>query len=131
VIATREDIRSELMQKYNLQQLDFPLQDSVSGVVVELKFYRRLPNSYFNASQRDRGLTVYYPNVLYQYPTETNAPDIDNLAKFYLDALAGVAYRDDTAVVKLTCAKAWDADPPHNGRTVVKFRDFDATIDNL
>jgi Holliday junction resolvase RusA-like endonuclease len=32
-------------------------------------------------------------------------PDCDNIAKIILDALNGIAYKDDTQVVKLTVAK--------------------------
>lgn len=35
-------------------------------------------------------------------------PDIDNLAKFVLDALNKVLYQDDKQIVKLTCYKLRD-----------------------
>ncbi len=38
-------------------------------------------------------------------------PDIDNIAKVVLDALNGIAYRDDTQVVGLAIAKAYGEEP--------------------
>lgn len=37
-------------------------------------------------------------------------PDIDNIAKIVLDALNGVAYKDDKQVVKLGCFKRYAAE---------------------
>jgi crossover junction endodeoxyribonuclease RusA len=40
-------------------------------------------------------------------------PDIDKLARAVLDALTGVAFRDDSQVAKLDLLKLWvDAIPP-------------------
>lgn len=38
-------------------------------------------------------------------------PDADNIAKIVLDALNGVAWRDDTQVIQLTVSKTYDAEP--------------------
>lgn len=38
-------------------------------------------------------------------------PDIDNIAKIVLDALNGVAYKDDKQVVELHCYKRYAAEP--------------------
>ena len=34
-------------------------------------------------------------------------PDVDNLAKFYLDVLSGIVFEDDARVVILECEKRW------------------------
>ncbi|MGF7145326.1 Holliday junction resolvase RusA-like endonuclease [Anaerotaenia torta] len=39
----------------------------------------------------------------------TKKPDIDNIAKVVLDALNGVAYKDDTQVVQLTMSKVYSS----------------------
>ncbi len=39
------------------------------------------------------------------YPTKK--PDLDNIAKIILDGLNGVAYKDDTQVIKLSISKKW------------------------
>ncbi|MFT4146411.1 MAG: RusA family crossover junction endodeoxyribonuclease [Mobilitalea sp.] len=38
-------------------------------------------------------------------------PDIDNIAKVILDALNGIAYKDDTQVIGLTVAKMYARNP--------------------
>ena len=38
-------------------------------------------------------------------------PDVDNYAKNILDALNGVVWADDSAVVSLTCTKVYSDDP--------------------
>ena len=39
---------------------------------------------------------------------KTGTPDLDNLAKFLLDALNGLAWEDDRQVASLTCLKMWE-----------------------
>lgn len=41
----------------------------------------------------------------------TKRPDIDNLAKAVLDALNGVAWDDDSQIVKLTASKEYSVEP--------------------
>ena len=41
----------------------------------------------------------------------TKKPDLDNLVKLVKDALNGVAYDDDSAIVKLTAEKQWSSHP--------------------
>lgn len=49
--------------------------------------------------------------MLQGYILPTKKPDIDNIVKCILDALNGVAYHDDTQVVRLVTTKAY-AEPP-------------------
>ena len=42
----------------------------------------------------------------------TKRPDVDNIAKIIMDALNGVAYRDDAQVVELAVKKKYVADDP-------------------
>lgn len=41
----------------------------------------------------------------------TKKPDVDNLVKSILDALSGVAYKDDSQVVELTIGKIYSENP--------------------
>lgn len=52
----------------------------------------------------------------------TKKPDADNIAKVICDALNGVAYHDDTQVVKLSVRKAYTEDEP---KVVVAMGVFD------
>jgi Holliday junction resolvase RusA-like endonuclease len=56
-------------------------------------------------------------------------PDIDNLAKFVLDALKGVVYKDDKQVAKTVELKVWDKDPPHKGKTLIFFKLMKNSLD--
>lgn len=50
-------------------------------------------------------------------------PDIDNIAKIILDALNGVAYKDDTQVVSLHIGKYYD-ETPHVNVSIVDADDW-------
>lgn len=97
----------------------FPVMGDVP-VVLEVWFCLRLPNSAFvngdrfrlKAEFRDPGVSHYR-----QYK-----PDADNLVKFVMDGLKGVAYPDDKCVVGLTCYKCMDTTPPYNGKTKCVFK---------
>jgi Holliday junction resolvase RusA-like endonuclease len=59
----------------------------------------------------------------------TQTLDIDNLAKFVLDALTGIVYKDDKQVAKMVELKMWDNLAAHNGRTVIYFKELDEQND--
>lgn len=46
--------------------------------------------------------------------------DVDNLAKFTLDAMNGTVYTDDVQVVRLVVTKVYDNKDDCSGRTEVK-----------
>ena len=46
-------------------------------------------------------------------------PDLDNLAKFVLDGLEGLAYEDDKQVIKITCRKTYDGEGDCTGRIFI------------
>ena len=88
-------------------------------VTVELKLFRRRPNTDFVASNRaGRMLKAMVPFW------RAIKPDIDNMAKFVLDALNGLVYEDDKQVVKLVVYKLLDSIGECEGRTVVEVSPF-------
>jgi len=44
----------------------------------------------------------------------TKKPDIDNIAKAYLDSMNGIVYLDDTQVISLHCTKVYSVEPGVN-----------------
>ena len=60
--------------------------------------YYKIPKSY--SKKRIQGILEGR-----EYPTKK--PDADNIAKIILDSLNGVAFNDDSQVVKLTVIKRW------------------------
>lgn len=45
-----------------------------------------------------------------RYPIRIMTPDLDNAAKAILDALNGLAYKDDKQVVSLSVSRMWGAE---------------------
>ena len=98
---------------------EFPIYSADVACFVEIEFYRCLPNDCFVDDDRNRelrSLTRLW-NV-----GDTKMPDVDNLAKMYVDALQGVFYQNDAQVVRLVATKMVDIEPPHEGRTVMWIR---------
>lgn len=76
-----------------------PLEGALS---VSIVFYLPIPKS---ASKKAReaikqGITKH-----------TKKPDLDNMAKSVLDALNGLAYKDDSQIYSLTLYKTYDENP--------------------
>lgn len=56
---------------------------------------------------------------------KTSKPDLDNVAKAVLDALNGVAFRDDRQVIRLIVEKRYDPDGVGSTKIVVATMDED------
>lgn len=79
----RADIRKAWEEQVGEWKADGP-------VGVEIDVYRKLPKS--------KPLRV-------ESESDTIKPDVDNIAKAIMDALNGVAFDDDSQVVRLRCSK--------------------------
>lgn len=99
---------------------EYPIYKEDELVVVEMEFYRKIPNELFQGNNRERPLRP--PNSLSQNFGDNKTPDIDNLAKMYLDAMQEIVYQDDKQVAKLICYKLMDVRPPHIGHTTFYVR---------
>lgn len=53
----------------------------------------------------------------------TQKPDSDNVQKAILDALNGIAFKDDSQAADVRCVKTWG----HEGKAVVSIRPLDGT----
>ena len=71
-------------------------------VEVEIIIWYRVPKSVSKAKQTA---------MLHGDMMPLNRPDIDNVVKAVLDAINGIAYRDDAQVVKLSASKAYAENP--------------------
>ena len=83
-------------------------------VVVELTFFMRRPNSHFVSGDRANNIKPEYSSM--EMP-HIYTPDLDNMAKFVLDALTGLAFADDKVVFKLITSKIYDSVGLCIGRT--------------
>ena len=52
--------------------------------------------------------------------TRVSGGDLDNLIKYTLDALQGVLYQDDRAIMAVEAIKIWAEDPASAGSTTVR-----------
>ena len=73
--------------------------DGVVEVFVRFSFKR--PKSHYGAGRNAAKLKASAPH------DHTQTPDIDKLLRAVLDALTGVAYRDDRQVVGVNAFKCW------------------------
>lgn len=93
-------------------------------LAVHIIFYMRRPNHDFRGRIRGNGRLKTTSSIV-----ASCKPDIDNLAKFVLDSLKGVAYADDSQVVKLVLYKIMDSEGECNGATKVHIKKFNEAID--
>ena len=115
----RDQFIQTLESEYNLQPLTLPVYHH-QPIDLEITFYRKLPVTFFINGDREQGLKQ--PHLLNTEPLDIKVPDIDNLAKFVMDALNGVLYTDDRQIVRLTLKKTYHMFPPFTGMTRVGFK---------
>jgi Holliday junction resolvase RusA-like endonuclease len=73
------------------------------GIHLSMEIYISRPKSDFHVV---KGVQMENTN-LHLYP---NTKDLDNMIKFYMDAMQNVAYKNDNVVTKLTCSKEFITD---------------------
>lgn len=93
-------------------------------VRVEVGFYFPRPKHHFKKGfvTRCKEALTYFG---FLQTTPATGPDIDNLAKFVLDAMNGIVYEDDRQVVELLASKHKDSNDTMDGRTVIKVKRYD------
>ena len=78
-------------------------QNKLEGMLsVQIDCYFKIPKS---TSKKNTVL------MLHEIIRPVKKPDLDNLAKICLDALNGLAYKDDSQVVELTVKKYYSDEP--------------------
>lgn len=70
-------------------------------VKLEMQFYFRRPKRHYGTGRNSDNLKLSAPAM------HTQKPDIDKLERAILDALTGIAYIDDSQVVKVVKSKQW------------------------
>lgn len=95
---------------------------------VTIWFLLRRPDNHFRGKQRlsDR-LKLSARRSLYP----AIKPDIDNLAKFVLDSIKGIAFADDSQVVHLVLYKMRDSDGDCEGGTLVHIAKFEDPVNSV
>lgn len=98
------------------------------AVKVNIWFYLKRPASDFKGRRREEGNLKQSSVAMTAAP---KGPDIDNLAKFVLDALTGVAYADDRQVVQLSLWKLQDNFQTCTGGTYIEIRSYNSQTDPI
>lgn len=119
MLRFKELFMTMLQDEYNLGNSPLPIYEA-GPVELDITFYRKLPLTYFTASDRQRGLRN--PSILNRTIPDVNVPDADNLAKFVCDAIKGVIFTDDRQIARLRLTKTFHTSPPWTGQTKVRFR---------
>lgn len=78
--------------------VELPLEPGTLGFCVSIIVVKAIPKSY-PAKRREKALAGYI--------APQTKPDLDNVAKIYLDALNGVVWKDDSSVTKLIVTKVF------------------------
>ena len=104
----KEAFLAEAMAHRPEAPLDQPLH-------VVLGFHFEHPKSHFGAGRNKDRLKPSSPVM------HTNKPDCDNLAKFVLDALNGIFWKDDSVICSLTIDKHY-SETAHTRVTIQKLR---------
>lgn len=85
-------IKAEFLKKYGF------VEPTEKAIQIEIQFGFEIPKSYSKV-KRQEALTIGH----------LKKPDLDNLAKAVLDALNGLAYKDDSQIVGLNLLKEYSA----------------------
>ena len=96
---TTQQFEEWVRTEYRLQCGDFRFPEA-APLVMEVEFYFTPPKSWSKAKQERAIARKKYP---------TTRPDLDNLWKGVADALNGIAYKDDSQIVAVTCRKMYGA----------------------
>lgn len=90
-----------------------PIFNGNDALYVSAIFYLRRQKTHFEGRDRIRPIRSEMKDC------RVTGGDIDNYAKFVLDALTGLLYSDDCKVQRLLCEKCWDDRVNGAGYTVV------------
>lgn len=88
-------VRDQYYEQNGFRMLDGPLEVNITGVF-----------AVSDSISKKRKKLMLEGKILH-----TKKPDCDNMAKIALDALNGIAYKDDSQIVKLTVNKEYGEDP--------------------
>jgi Holliday junction resolvase RusA-like endonuclease len=98
--AKTANYAAKVAQIGKLAMGDAPLLDG--PLSLSLMVHLPIPQSWSKAKQASALKGTVWP---------VSRPDVDNYAKNILDALNGVVWHDDSAVVELRCTKVYGDDP--------------------
>ena len=126
VRAFKDAIKDHVVEAPATKAVNLPRKakrgdDSAVYYGVWLVFNLPRPKYHFIANDPGRRLKEHFSGMRFV----AKRPDLDNLVKFVLDGLIGIAIEDDAAVVELHAIKKWDDEDDNEGSTCVLVKKFD------
>lgn len=94
---TRE-YESKVLEAFALAENDLEFDKAVAAEII---IYVTMPTGWSKKRKRES---------LERPPVDIRTPDLDNVAKAILDALNGLAYKDDKQVVGLDISRVWGSE---------------------
>jgi len=98
-----------------LKLLDLPMNKMEKPINCTIQFFSKRPKSHYRTGKYSNELKSTAPKY------NINKKDIDNMAKFILDALNNKLYLDDSQIIKLCCEKNYSND---EGYIFMKFEEI-------
>lgn len=83
-----------------------PDRPFVIPIKLKLIFYMKRPKNHYGTGKNSDKLKGSAPVF------HTKKPDIDNLAKLFIDAMNGIYWKDDTVISTLICRKVYTEGAP-------------------
>ena len=90
-----KDYESEVLMAFAMEENDLIFDNPVAA---DIQIFVTMPKAW---SKKRKAMNIDKP------PIDIRTPDLDNVAKSILDALNGVAYKDDKQVVSLEVNRMW------------------------
>lgn len=100
-VKYEKEIQKAFRSYWDIPELPFPAK---TPVTVFIAAYYKIPKSESKKTKAKMVINKIRP---------TKKPDADNIAKIVMDALNGVAWKDDAQVVNLQVYKAYVPDEPY------------------
>jgi Holliday junction resolvase RusA-like endonuclease len=100
----KAEVMHHLSALLGISEQDYPLTNV--PVIISVNFMISRPDSHFIGNNRENGIR---PGFDHAVPTAQG--DIDNFEKFFLDAISGIFYNDDSYVVGMKSSKLFTTNP--------------------
>ena len=81
---------------------------------IDIQFLFKRPKAHYRSGKYSHLL-----KPIYEGKQHTCTPDVDNLAKFCLDAMNTIMYKDDSQVIELNCRKSYIDEVGKPGETII------------
>lgn len=98
----KDTINYENLVKLSYQNECIGMINKDTMIIADIKAYFTIPSSTSKKKRCD---------MIQEFVRPIKKPDLDNIAKIILDSLNGIAYYDDSQIVKLTVEKYYSENP--------------------